>query len=136
MGGKYISLTRICNLLIVPCNQLVRMVIVDDVNNNFDSITLITASMEYNRITPRMYQYSKISTSWDDYRLPCHQYVTVGLFTVTNLFEWYLWRVYLTIMEPLHLELSLYRTIEFSRIPPYSETSKEWVENTFPLPHM
>jgi hypothetical protein len=81
--------------------------------------------MEYNRITPRIYQYSKISTSWDDNRLPCHQYVTVGLFIITDLLVWYLWRQYLTIMEPLDLELSLYRTIEFSLIPPYSETSKE-----------
>jgi hypothetical protein len=43
-----------------------------------------------------------------------------------------MWRVYLTTMEPLHLELSLYRTIEYSRIPPYSESSIEWVENTIP----
>ena len=132
MGGKYNSLTRICNLLIVPCNQLVRMVIMDDANNNFDSNTLITASMEYNRITTRIYQYSQISTSWDDNRLPCHQYVTVGLFTVTNLFVWYLWRVYLTIMEPLHLELSPQSTIVYSRIHQYSENCKLWVENTNP----
>jgi hypothetical protein len=29
-------MTQICNLMIVPCNQLVRMVIADDVSNNFD----------------------------------------------------------------------------------------------------
>jgi hypothetical protein len=108
------------------------MVIVDDVHNNFDSNTLITTSMEYNRITPRIYQYSKISTSWEDNRLPCHKYVTVGLLTVTNLFVWYLWRVYLTIIEPLHLELSPPRPIEYPRIHPYSENSIEWVENTIP----
>jgi hypothetical protein len=50
MGGKYNTLSRLFNLLIDHCNQRVRMVIVDDSNNNFDSNTLITASMEYNRI--------------------------------------------------------------------------------------
>ena len=78
----------------------------DDTTNNFDSNTLITASMEYNRIPSRVYQYSQISTNWDVNRLPCHQYVTEGLFTVTNLCVRYLWRIYITIMEPLKLELS------------------------------
>jgi hypothetical protein len=35
-------------------------------------------------------------------------------------------------MEPLYLELSPHRTIEYSRIHPYSEIIKEWVENTIP----
>jgi hypothetical protein len=52
------------------------MVIADDASNNFDSNKIITASMEYNNILSRIYQYSPISTNWDDKRLPCHQYAT------------------------------------------------------------
>jgi hypothetical protein len=50
IGGKYNTMTRICNLMIVPCNPLLRTVIVDDANNNFDAPTLRTVSIEYNRI--------------------------------------------------------------------------------------
>jgi hypothetical protein len=35
MGGRENPLTRICNQTIVPWNQLVHMVIVDDATNNF-----------------------------------------------------------------------------------------------------
>jgi hypothetical protein len=52
------------------------MVIVDDTSNNFESNTPITASMEYNTIPSRIYQYSQISTNWNGKRLPCHQYAT------------------------------------------------------------
>jgi hypothetical protein len=50
MGGKYNTLTQICNLLIVPCNQLLRMVIADDTSNNVDDFSLRTVPMEYNII--------------------------------------------------------------------------------------
>jgi hypothetical protein len=43
MGGKY-------NTMIVPCKQLLRMVIVDDVSNKFDDLTLRTVYIEYNII--------------------------------------------------------------------------------------
>jgi hypothetical protein len=43
--GKYNTMTQICNLMIVPCNQLVSMVIADDVSNNFDEFTLRTVSV-------------------------------------------------------------------------------------------
>jgi hypothetical protein len=62
--------------MIVPCNQLLCMVIADDVSNYFDAFKLRTVSMEYTRIPSRIYQYSQIYTNWDDNRLPCHQYVT------------------------------------------------------------
>jgi hypothetical protein len=42
---------------------------------------------------------------------------------------WSWWRIYLTIMEPLHLELSPQHTIVYSRIHKYSENSTGWVEN-------
>jgi hypothetical protein len=64
MGGKYNTMTRICNLMmIVPCNQLLRMVIVEDASNNVDDFMIRTVSMEYNRILSRIYQYSQISTN-------------------------------------------------------------------------
>jgi hypothetical protein len=63
MGGKYNTMTRICNIMIVPCNKLLCMVISDDVNNNFDVFTIRTVSMEYIRILTRIYQYSQISTN-------------------------------------------------------------------------
>jgi hypothetical protein len=49
MGGKYKPLAQKCNQMIVPWNQLVRMVIVDDATNNFYVNTLRTAVLiEYN----------------------------------------------------------------------------------------
>jgi hypothetical protein len=39
-------MTKICNLMIVPYNQLVRMVILNDSNNNFEDFTDGTVSME------------------------------------------------------------------------------------------
>jgi hypothetical protein len=44
IGGKYNTMTRICNLMIVPCNPLLCMVIVDDTNNKYDASTLRTVS--------------------------------------------------------------------------------------------
>jgi hypothetical protein len=44
IGGKYNTMTRVCNLMIVPCNPLLCMVIADDANNNFDAPTLSTVS--------------------------------------------------------------------------------------------
>jgi hypothetical protein len=44
IGGKYNTMTRICNLMIVPCNPLLRMVIVGYANNNFDAPTLKAVS--------------------------------------------------------------------------------------------
>jgi hypothetical protein len=52
------------------------MVIEDDASNNFDDLILRTVSMENNIIISRIYQYSQISTNWDDNRLPCHEHVT------------------------------------------------------------
>jgi hypothetical protein len=77
MDGKYKTMTQICNLMIVPCNQLLHMVIVNGATNSFDAFQLRTdVSMEYKRILSRIYQqYSQIYTNWDDNRLPCHQYV-------------------------------------------------------------
>jgi hypothetical protein len=63
MGEKYNTMTRICNLMVVHCNQIVRMVIVEDATNHFYDFTLGTVSMEYNRIVSRIYQYSQISTN-------------------------------------------------------------------------
>jgi hypothetical protein len=68
-------MTGICNQMIVPCNILVHMVIVDDDTNNFDVNTLRTVSIEYNRIPSRMIKKSQIYTNWDANRLPSHQYV-------------------------------------------------------------
>jgi hypothetical protein len=34
LRGKYNTMTQICNLMIVPCNHLVLMVIADDATNN------------------------------------------------------------------------------------------------------
>jgi hypothetical protein len=50
IGGKYNTMTRVCNLMIVPCNPLLRMVIADDVSKHFDAFKLRTVSMEYNGI--------------------------------------------------------------------------------------
>jgi hypothetical protein len=110
------------------------MVNVDDTSNNFESNTPITASMEYNTIPSRIYQYSQISTNRNDQRLPCHQYGTECLFTVTHLCVLSLWRIYLSIMEPLQLELTPQDKIVYSRIHKYSETSTEWVENNLQCP--
>jgi hypothetical protein len=73
MGGTYNTKTRPCNLIIVPCSQLLCMVIVD-ATNNFDDLKLRTISMEeYNILLSRIYQqYSPIYTNWDDNRLPYH----------------------------------------------------------------
>jgi hypothetical protein len=101
MGGKSNTMTQIYNLMIVLCNQLVCMVIVNDASINFDSNKIINASMEYNSILSRIYQYSQISTNWDDKGLPCHQYATECLLTLTNLCIWSLGRMYLTMMEPV-----------------------------------
>jgi hypothetical protein len=45
MGGKQNTLTKICNQIIVPCNQLVHMVIVDDATYNFKDSTLRIVSI-------------------------------------------------------------------------------------------
>jgi hypothetical protein len=51
LGRKYSTLSLICNLMIVPCNPFVCMVIVDDANNHFDALTLRIVSIdEYHRI--------------------------------------------------------------------------------------
>jgi uncharacterized membrane protein len=60
MGGKYNILTRICNLMIAPCNQLCCMVMVDDTSNMFDDFTLRTDFMGDNNIPSRIHQYSQI----------------------------------------------------------------------------
>jgi hypothetical protein len=61
---EYSTMTQICNLMIVPCNQLVCMVIADDASDTFDDFTLRTVSMEYNIILSRIYQqYSQIYTN-------------------------------------------------------------------------
>jgi hypothetical protein len=56
--------------MIVPCNQLVYMVIVDDVINPLDVDTLKTVSIEYNRIEyppeSRIHQNPQTYTDWDD----------------------------------------------------------------------
>jgi hypothetical protein len=41
---------------IVPYNQLVYMVMVNDISNNLDSNKIVTVSMEYNIIPFRIYQ--------------------------------------------------------------------------------
>jgi hypothetical protein len=67
MGGKSNTMTQICTLMIIPCNQqLVSMVIVNDTSINFDRNKIITASMEYNSIPFKIYQDPQISTNWDD----------------------------------------------------------------------
>jgi hypothetical protein len=45
--GKYNPITRICNLVTVPCDQLVCMVLVDYVTNHFVIDTVRTVSIEY-----------------------------------------------------------------------------------------
>jgi hypothetical protein len=45
MGCTLNTLTSICNLMIVPCNQLVGMVIEDDATHNDDASTLGTVSI-------------------------------------------------------------------------------------------
>jgi hypothetical protein len=50
MGGKYNTMTGICNLMIFHFNQLLHRVIWDDANNNFDDFTVRTLSSEYNRL--------------------------------------------------------------------------------------
>jgi hypothetical protein len=40
IGGKYNTMTRICNPMIVPCNPILHMVIADDANKNVDAPTL------------------------------------------------------------------------------------------------
>jgi hypothetical protein len=62
-GWKINTMTQICNLRIILCNQLVRMVIVDAFTNSFDDLTLRTVSMEYNRILSRIHKHSQISTN-------------------------------------------------------------------------
>jgi hypothetical protein len=74
MEGKESTLTRIYSLMIVPCNQPIHMVSVDDSTNNFDASTLRTMS-EYNIIQSRLLEYSQMDTNWDDNRLSCNQYV-------------------------------------------------------------
>jgi hypothetical protein len=132
MGGKSNTMTQTCNLMIIPCNQqLVSMVIVNDTSINFDRNKIITASMEYNSIPFKIYQDPQISTDWDDKRLPCHQYATECLLTLTHLCIWSLGIIYLTIMEPVQFEITLNSTIGvvYSRIHKYSKHYTEWVEN-------
>jgi hypothetical protein len=54
MGGKYNTMTQICNIMIVPCNPLLCMVIADDAANNFYAFKLRTVSIEYHRIHSRI----------------------------------------------------------------------------------
>jgi hypothetical protein len=51
--------------MIVPCNQLVCLVIVDDVTNHFDVNTLRNVPIEYNSILSKILQYSKVFTNSD-----------------------------------------------------------------------
>jgi hypothetical protein len=72
-------MSPVCNIMIVPCNQLVGMVIVDDATNNYEAFTLQSLSSEYNRILRTteysiLHEYSQMYTNWDDNRLSCHQY--------------------------------------------------------------
>jgi hypothetical protein len=69
MGGKYNPLTQICNQMIVPCYQLVHMVITGDATNHFGVNTFRPISIEYNIILSRILQNSQIYTNWDDNRL-------------------------------------------------------------------
>jgi hypothetical protein len=85
MGGKLNTLTQICTQMIVSCNQLVCMLMVDDATNILEASTLKTFSSEHNIIPSRIHQYSQIYKNWDDNRLPCQQYVTRCLFPVTNV---------------------------------------------------
>jgi hypothetical protein len=66
IGGKYNTTNNdpYSTLMIVPCNQLVCMVVGDDASKNFDDFTLRTVSMEYNGIVNRIYQqYTQIFTN-------------------------------------------------------------------------
>jgi hypothetical protein len=69
------TMTQICNLMIVPCKQLLCMVIADDVNNNFDDLhielspwSIIEYSPEYTNNILKSPQTRIIID-----RLPCHQ---------------------------------------------------------------
>jgi hypothetical protein len=75
--------------MIVHCNLLVHMAIVDDATNNVAASALRTVSIEYNIIPTRIHQrYSQMYTNWDSNRLSCHQYVIRWLFTLTHLSVW------------------------------------------------
>jgi hypothetical protein len=60
MGGKLYSLTHICNLMIVTCNQLFHMMLREDATNNFEVNTLRTVSIEYNIIPSRIQKFSNL----------------------------------------------------------------------------
>jgi hypothetical protein len=53
----------ICNQILVPHNQLVCIVIVEVSSNNYEGFTL---RIEYSRI----HQYSRISTEWEENKIP------------------------------------------------------------------
>jgi hypothetical protein len=46
------------------------MVIADDAINHFDENTLRVVSIEYDRMSSKIHQYSQIYTEWNDNRLP------------------------------------------------------------------
>jgi hypothetical protein len=55
---KKAIMSPVCHSMIVPCNQLVRVVIVDAATNNYEAFTLPTLSLEYNiilHITPTIF---------------------------------------------------------------------------------
>jgi hypothetical protein len=43
-------MSPICNQMLVPCNHLVCLVIVEEETNNYEASTIRTVSIEYNRI--------------------------------------------------------------------------------------
>jgi hypothetical protein len=69
----------------------------------------LCSTIVYNRI----YQYFQNTTNWDHKRLPCHQYASECLWTVTNLCIWTMGRIHSPMMEVEKLEITLYSTIVY-----------------------
>jgi hypothetical protein len=61
MGGEEKPLTQTCNqMILLPCNQPVRMVVVEDNFINYEDSTLRTVSIEFKRIPSRNIQTGMI----------------------------------------------------------------------------
>jgi hypothetical protein len=86
MGGKENTLTQICNvnLMLVPCNPLVHMGIVEDATNHYEVSTLITNLQQMGGNENTLTQICNINLML----VPCNPLVRMGIVEdATNHFE-------------------------------------------------